>query len=145
MLYETDEEKVPLEKEVEYLQAYIDLQSQRFGHNVKVKVEMKMEGNGYVIEPMLLIPFVENAFKHGTGMIPNAQIDIQLKAVDGALSFVVRNKYDPASVETRDKTRGIGLPNVRRRLNLLYDQKYCLLNRVDDDIYITSLKINFRP
>src|SRR5581483_1788947 len=101
--------------------------------------------DGYVIEPMLLIPFVENAFKHGTGMIRDARIDIQLKAVDGALSFIVQNKFDPASVETRDKTRGIGLPNVQRRLNLLYEQKYCLLSRVDDDIYITSLKIDFRP
>jgi hypothetical protein len=145
MLYETDEEKVPLEKEIEYLQAYIDLQSQRFGHHVKVKVDMKMEGDGYVIEPMLLIPFVENAFKHGTGMIRDAQIDIRLEAANGALSFLVRNKFDPASAEIRDKTRGIGLPNVRRRLNLLYDQKYCLLTKVDDNYYVTSLKINFQP
>ncbi|MDR3711205.1 MAG: histidine kinase [Puia sp.] len=145
MLYETDEETVPLEKEIEYLQAYIDLQSQRFGHNVKVEVAMKMEGSGYVIEPMLLIPFVENAFKHGTGMIRDARIDIRLEAANGSLSFLVRNKFDPASAGIRDKTSGIGLPNVRRRLNLLYDQKYSLLTRADGDFYVTSLKINFQP
>ncbi|MDO6430337.1 histidine kinase [Flavitalea sp. BT771] len=145
MLYETDEEKVSLEKEIEYLQAYIDLQSQRFGHQVKVKVDIEIAKGEYVIGPMLLIPFVENAFKHGTGMVTDAEIDIQLKAGNGQLCFLVRNKFDPASTEVRDNTKGIGLPNVQRRLNLLYDQKHCLLTSVDKDYFLTSLKIQFEP
>src|SRR5665647_153752 len=80
MLYETDEEKVSLEKETEYLQSYIDLQQQRFGKKVEINVVMKPSDKMYFIEPMLLIPFVENAFKHGTGMIDHAQIDIELSA-----------------------------------------------------------------
>src|SRR5205085_9613351 len=67
MLYETDE-KVPLKKEIEYLQSYIDLQRQRFGNTVHIRTSMQEEEQHYEIEPMLLIPFVENAFKHGTGM-----------------------------------------------------------------------------
>jgi sensor histidine kinase YesM len=66
MLYETDEDKVPLEKEAEYLQSYIDLQQQRFGKKLTVNTEIDIQYAGYEIEPMLLIPFVENAFKHGT-------------------------------------------------------------------------------
>ena len=77
MLYETDEEKVSLEKETEYLQSYIDLQQQRFGKKVIINVTMCQADKMYDIEPMLLIPFVENAFKHGTGLIENAHIDIE--------------------------------------------------------------------
>ena len=87
MLYETDEEKVSLEKETEYLQSYIDLQQQRFGKKVVINVSMKPADKPYFIEPMLLIPFVENAFKHGTGMIDNAQIDIELSAEKNILTI----------------------------------------------------------
>jgi sensor histidine kinase YesM len=66
MLYETDE-RVALQKEIEYLQSYIDLQKQRFGNNVMIKTCMEKVEDSFEIEPMLLIPFVENAFKHGTG------------------------------------------------------------------------------
>src|SRR5688572_1204995 len=85
MLYETDEEKVLVEKEVEYLQSYIDLQKQRFGRNIKIDVNFAQLEGSYTIEPMLLIPFVENAFKHGSGMITNAEIDVHLAVNDGIL------------------------------------------------------------
>src|SRR4051812_1189085 len=78
MLYEADEEKVSLEKEMDYLQSYIDLQQQRFGKKVLINVAMRRPDKMYEIEPMLLIPFVENAFKHGTGFIEHAHIDIDL-------------------------------------------------------------------
>jgi len=143
MLYETDEQKVPLEKEIEYLQAYIDLQRQRFGHTVKVSTDMRMQEPVYIIEPMLLIPLVENAFKHGTGMIGDAEIDIRLTAANGCLHFCVRNKFNPSTAETRDNTPGIGLPNLKRRLNLLYDRQHALSTTIDENFYTTSLKINF--
>ncbi|MDQ2752517.1 MAG: histidine kinase, partial [Bacteroidota bacterium] len=80
MLYETDEDKVPLQKEVDYLGSYIDLQKQRFGEKLVVKTNVEICDEGYEIEPMLLIPFVENAFKHGTGLIEEPTIMIELKA-----------------------------------------------------------------
>jgi len=142
MLYETDVDKVALEKEIDYLQSYIDLQKQRFGDKVKVNVSLEVEDDRYMIEPMLLIPFVENAFKHGTGLIREAQIDIQLRAKGKQLYFTVRNRFDPASKEIKDKTSGIGLPNVRRRLNLLYGGDHSLVNTVEADCFIISLQIN---
>jgi two-component system, LytTR family, sensor kinase len=142
MLYETDEDKVLLEREVEYLQSYIDLQKQRFGRNIRIDVNFqKLEGN-FTIEPMLLIPFVENAFKHGSGMITNAEIDISLAVTDGILRFKVRNKYNDAVVETRDKTSGIGLTNVKRRLELLYNKEYSLTIGKKDDWFTVFLEIN---
>jgi two-component system LytT family sensor kinase len=142
MLYEADEEKVSLEKEMDYLQSYIDLQQQRFGKKVQVKVHMHSMDNQYQLEPMLLIPFVENAFKHGTGMIDDARIDIDLEAEKNVLQFTVANKYNPASAEVKDKTSGIGLANVKRRLNLLYGKNHTLLISTNNNRFVVSLKIN---
>ena len=141
MLYETDERKVPLEKETEYIQSYIDLQQQRFGKNVKVCPSFNIN-NGSEIEPMLLIPFVENAFKHGTGIIEDAQIKIELKEDKGLLQFLVSNKYNDASNGTKDNNSGIGLNNVKRRLNLLYGNNHALLINKKDGWFTVSLQIN---
>jgi LytS/YehU family sensor histidine kinase len=141
MLYETDEQQVPLEKETEYIQSYIDLQQQRFGKNVKVCTAFNIN-NGCEIEPMLLIPFVENAFKHGTGIIEDAQIKIQLKEENGLLQFLVSNKYNDVTNGTKDKSSGIGLNNVKRRLNLLYGSNHALLINKKDGWFTVSLQIN---
>jgi two-component system LytT family sensor kinase len=143
MLYETDEDKVPLTLEVEYLQNYIDLQRQRFGGKVPICVELKTPPDGsYEIEPMLLIPFVENAFKHGVGMIERPAIDIGLRVEEGGLYFSVRNRYNPSSVEVKDKISGIGLGNVRRRLKLLYGDQQVLHISRDEGWFIITLEIN---
>lgn len=142
MLYENDEEKVSLENEVEYLQSYIDLQQQRLSKKVRVTVNMCKGDKSYQIDPMLLIPFVENAFKHGSGFIENPQIDIALEAKENILFFRVSNKYDPASQQVKDKASGIGLANVRRRLDLLHPGKYTLNIKKDNNMFTISLQIN---
>ena len=141
MLYETVDENVPLDKEVEYLQSYIDLQQQRFGKNVKVETNFRNADKSYFIEPMLLIPFVENAFKHGTGMIEDPFILIQLQVLDQMLHFKVSNRYNGASNEIKDRSSGIGLANVRRRLELLYGKNQHLEITKSDGVYTTSLQI----
>jgi sensor histidine kinase YesM len=143
MLYEADEDKVPLDKEIDYLQSYIDLQQQRFGTKVQVNVNLQLPENGtYEIEPMLLIPFVENAFKHGTGLIQDARIDIELRAKQGLLQFSVMNKYNAEYEEVKDKTSGIGLTNVKRRLNLLYKDNYQLLINKKEGWFVVSLQLH---
>ena len=120
MLYETDEEKVLLKSEVEYLQNYIDLQQQRFGNQLTLNVLFDVQEDWHTIEPMLLIPFIENAFKHGIGTIQNPEIDISLQVKSNMLHFTVKNKYNYTTDTAKDKTSGIGLANVKRRLQLLY-------------------------
>jgi two-component system LytT family sensor kinase len=142
MLYETDEERVSLAKEVEYLQSYIDLQKQRFGNKVPVTVTFDPSPGFFEIEPMLLIPFVENAFKHGVGMIEHPAIEIRLEVSEGILYFMVRNRYNEASSETRDKGSGIGLGNVRRRLNLLYGNQQILHVTRDNGWFTVFLELN---
>jgi LytS/YehU family sensor histidine kinase len=145
MLYETGEQKVSLERETEYLQSYIELQQQRFGKKLEVHVSLQPTDRPYEIEPMLLIPFVENAFKHGTGMIDRPRIDINLRAENNKLYFTVRNRYDPASQEIKDGASGIGLANVQRRLQLLYAQQHSLLIAKDDHTFSISLQIHLTP
>lgn len=142
MLYETDENKVLLEKEIEYLQSYIDLQQLRFGKMISIHTNLQQTTSSYTIEPMLLIPFVENAFKHGVGMIKDAQIDIDLKVENDQLLFSVRNKYNTESAnEPKDKTSGIGLNNVKRRLNLLYNQQHELIIKEEEGWFTVSLQL----
>jgi len=142
MLYETDEQKVPLEKEIEYIQSYIDLQRQRFGKNLTVNTCFKNVDGAQEIEPMLLIPFVENAFKHGTGMIENPEINISLKEKDSILQFTVSNKFSSTINDVKDKSSGIGLNNVKRRLNLLYGKNHSLYINDADGCFSVSLQIN---
>ncbi|MFT4024030.1 MAG: GHKL domain-containing protein [Flavihumibacter sp.] len=140
-VYEANEEKVDLDKEIEYLKSYIDLQQQRFGKNVMFSVQLNEVDDHYRIEPMLLIPFVENAIKHGTGFMEKPSIDIRLKAEKGKLDFRVKNRYNPNSHEIKDKTSGIGLSNVKRRLDLLYQNQYQLTISRNDGWFTVSLQL----
>jgi two-component system, LytTR family, sensor kinase len=144
MLYETDEEKVLLKSEVEYLQSYIELQQQRFGSKLKLDVLFDVPEDWHTIEPMLLIPFVENAFKHGVGLIENPEIDISLQVNNNLLHFTVKNKYNNTTDEAKDKTSGIGLVNVKRRLQLLYDKRHELNIQQKNGWFTISLQINLR-
>lgn len=138
-LYESNAEKVPLDKEVEYLESYISLQQQRFGKNVSIHLEASNIDGNYEIEPMLLIPFVENAFKHGA--LYKGSTTIKLNAKEGQLHFSVSNPYDEMSNEIKDETSGIGLVNVQRRLNLLYNKRHSLLIAKNDGQFLVSLEL----
>lgn len=142
MLYETAEEKVLLEKEVAYLKSYIDLQTQRFRKMAPVHIALKEPDAAYEIEPMLLIPFVENAFKHGVTLEPDARIEVELSAEKGLLQLLVRNKYQENDSGQKDKNSGIGLANVARRLNLLYKNGHTLLINKKDGWFTISLQLN---
>jgi len=143
MLYETDEDKVLLEDEVQYLQSYIDLHQQRFGSKVKIVASLDVNGSTHLIEPMLLIPFVENAFKHGVGLIDKPEINIELHTKEDVLYFFVQNKYDAANI-AKDKTSGIGLTNVKRRLELLHGKEHSLTVNKDEKFYSVSLQIKLK-
>jgi two-component system LytT family sensor kinase len=145
MLYENDDERVSLAREVEYLKSYIALQLLRFGDDVTIMFNPPDDINAYYLEPMLLAPFVENAFKHGVGMVEDPQITITL-AVDeatGWLDFKVMNTIAPPQ-HTKDKSSGIGLVNVRRRLELLYKEDYNLDIMQNDNVFIANLKIKLK-
>lgn len=138
-LYESSTDKVPLEKEIEYLENYIALQQQRYGDTLVVNLDVPKQTDGLEIEPMLLIPFVENAFKHG--VLRNATIDVVLHLQGNKLRFSVSNRYQENSLEIKDPSSGIGLPNVKRRLDLLYGHNHSLLVSKKDGKFIVSLEL----
>lgn len=143
MLYETDEEKVLLKSEAEYLQSYIDLQKQRFGPELTVNASFDAKEDWHAIEPMLLIPFVENAFKHGTGLLQNPEIDVHLSVLNNHLNFLVKNKYEERTA-IKDKTSGIGLANVIRRLELLYPDKHTITIHKKEDWFTVDLHLTLK-
>lgn len=143
MLYESDQEKVNLSREIDYIQSYIDLQTLRFGHNVRIRftVNEPLPADP-CIEPMLLIPLIENAFKHGIGLIDDPEIDIRLQVGTDQLHLQVKNKYNDCTLETKDKTSGIGLVNLERRLKLLYPHKHSMMAVKNGTYFKAALKLN---
>jgi two-component system LytT family sensor kinase len=140
MLYEGNQGKISLIQELKYLNGYIDLQKLRFGDDVIIIFTAEGDLENFDLEPMLLIPFVENAFKHGMGTLENPMIKIKLTAVDKTLNFFVEN--DIAEIgESKDDNSGIGLNNVKRRLDLLYKNHYDLAISNEDGKYIVNLKL----
>jgi two-component system, LytTR family, sensor kinase len=129
MLYQPGKEKLRMEDEVTYLVSYIELQQLRFGDTVKVDIDIHDEAPDCFIEPMLLVPFIENAFKHGIGLTRDPYIHIKLKTGQGILKFSVANNYNSQHF-SKDNSSGIGLENVRNRLALLYPGKHTLT--IDD-------------
>ncbi|QJB35162.1 histidine kinase [Chitinophaga oryzae] len=141
MLYNTGG-KVSLQKEVTYLNSYIALQQLRFGSDVDIRSDMPDPASleHYMIEPMLLIPFVENAFKHGTGG-DRPVIRIQLSVQGDVLTFTVENHVDPVQDNSKDDSSGIGLSNVTSRLELLYRRHYTLTVNTDNDQFLAHLTL----
>jgi len=142
MLYESEAARVPLGREVEYLRNYMDLQRLRLDPE-QVDIRFTVDGplDGALIEPMLLIPFVENAFKHGVSARHSSRIAVDLIMRQDELLFTVQNSRFPA-VGGHDPNSGIGLPNVRQRLSLLYPNgRHQLLLEETSDEFIVELTL----
>jgi two-component system, LytTR family, sensor kinase len=144
MLYEKDDKQISLDNEVKYLQNYIDLQKVRFADYVDIDFVVHTPLLGKNIEPMLLIPFVENAFKHGVGLVEKPIIKIELQTLTNKLIFKVTNKFSLDKKEIKDSASGIGLANVKRRLELLYPNQYVLNVEEKDNFYTIDLKLNLK-
>jgi len=138
MLYECNDNRVDLVKELQYLQNYIDLQKIRFG--AKAYIDFKVDGKveNQKIVPLLLIAFIENAFKHGVAGNPLTPIRLLIDVDDAHLHFYMQNKKH---TNNRDASGGIGLSNVKRRLDLLYPGKYNLDIRDETDTYTVELSL----
>jgi len=138
MLYESNEEKIAIDKEIEQLENYVSLQQLRFGEDVRITLNIQNDYPEGMIEPMLLVPFIENAFKHGIGMVKDPFIQISLTVQEQLLNFTVVNNYNPAN-QSKDKHSGIGLANVKSRLKLLYGNNYQLKITNEEGIFSVHL------
>lgn len=143
MLYDSKDEKVSLEKEVDYLRNYIELQRMRISENVQISFVIEGKLEGHVIEPLLLIPFVENAFKHGVSYLEQSMIRIYLGIKEHNLDFQVKNNIVRKGTKHSSDDTGIGLKNVYRRLDLLYPEKHEISITDNDTVYHVDLKLWF--
>jgi two-component system, LytTR family, sensor kinase len=142
MLYESNAAKVSLNKEITYLQNYLDLEKLRFGQRLSVSFEIEGQIDEVNIPPMILILFVENSFKHGVkNNINKIIIEIFLKVEGAYLYFGIKN---PIGENVSRENTGIGLKNARRRLELLYADNYQLDISEKDNEFIVSLKMPVR-
>jgi hypothetical protein len=142
MIYDSNAESVPLGKEIEYLEDCITLNKLRYADDeAKVKFDYPEQTTGVFIAPMLFIPFVENAFKHGVAIGQTSAIDIAIIISDKQLIFTCANIIRSTKKMEGEKS-GIGLENVKRRLDLLYPGKYQLQINEIDGKYFVKLEIN---
>lgn len=128
MLYECNEKRVLLQKEINYIKNYLDLEALRQGKNVSIEFEVNGRVTDQQIAPLMFIPFLENSFKHGLNhLITEGFVKIIMNVDDQEVNFYIENsKADRIATPTRGKSGGIGLVNVRRRLDLLYPDQYDL-------------------
>ena len=140
ILYQVSKPKVSLEEEIMHLKEYIALERIRFQDTLKVSFETENNFNNKTIPPMLLIPFVENAFKHGNLIEGFLQIDIQIKLVDDTLHFTIKNTVKQDLDPT--KNSGIGLQNIKKRLDLIYADHYELNVESKNNWFVVDLHID---
>ena len=140
-LYEANGEKIPIEKEIGYLQDYVHLQQLRKDENYKVQFNCSQDVKNFSIEPLLLIPFVENAFKHISHKAQGDNfVKLDMTRSNGYFEFVAENSCEKGGYTT-EQHGGIGMNNVKRRLELLYPGTHQL--KIDDngDTFKINLKL----
>lgn len=140
MLYECNTEKVPLVKEIEYINNYIKLATLRKRKNARVSFSVEGNPDGKQVVPLLLIPFIENCFKHGIEMrLEDPWVDIRIMVAGNELRLQCRNNI--SHQPEPDRSGGVGLINVKKRLELSYPRNYQLDIHEGPDEYVVHLKI----
>ncbi|SDE36056.1 Histidine kinase [Pricia antarctica] len=140
MLYEANRDKVPLAKEINYLKSYVQLQRQRLSRDANLKLKISGKEEGKMVAPMLFIVFIENAFKYGTDFQGKTDIEINLSIKDRSICLYVKNII--GAHQSREGSSGIGIENVRNRLNLLYPDAYDLTIGDNGVHYEVNLHLN---
>ena len=138
MLYEANAEFVHVDKEINYLKNYIDIQKRRNNEAECLNFYVEGETKNFQIPPMLLIHFVENAFRHGKIVCGKYEILIYLKISDNNLDFFIENFIN----ENSEKSEGQGLNKVRKRLDLIYGKDYKLITKSENNKFYVNLNIN---
>ncbi|HPR31867.1 MAG TPA: histidine kinase [Prolixibacteraceae bacterium] len=139
ILYQVNKPKVSLKEEVMHIKEYIELERIRFQDTLQINFYSDIIDEKIQIAPMLLIPFVENAFKHGDIVKGFLTIEVEIHVKDNRLDFSIRNSIVPN--EEPDKRNGIGLENIRKRLELHYRDNYHLDHGIQDEHYNVRLLI----
>lgn len=145
LIEDMDQETIPVSKEIGYIRDYIRLQRVRSSVDPEIRFEVELTGEQEQmhIAPMLMIPFVENAFKHGMNPNKKSRLDIRIGMENGTFIFEIRNPFDPELERfEKEKGFGIGIPNVRKRLEYHYPNRHKLVIEDTETYYKVKLSVN---
>ncbi|WP_373059928.1 sensor histidine kinase [Zunongwangia sp. H14] len=141
MIYESNATFVPLSKEIEYLKDYIGLQQLRYQTPEVANIQISGDINSCTIAPLLFIHFLENAYKHSPGRLKNGDIKISIKVAEDRLTFRIENPIDEKKDQSLEQSEGIGLPNVQKRLALVYPENHKLEINDSENLHRVKLEI----
>jgi len=142
MIYESNAEKIPLTKEISLIQNYVTLEKLRYGNRLDMSVTISGDVGKYQIAPFLLLPFVENAFKHGTSkQLDQTWISLNLSISDSVMYFKLINSVEPEEGDNHTKIGGLGLLNVKKRLEMLYRDKHGFEVKRLEEVFIADLEV----
>ena len=145
IIYESDVDFIPLEKEVEMVKNYIELQNLRTVEKDKINLEIIGEIAGRKIAPLIFLPFVENSFKHGLkGSTKNIFVDIKIEVSGSILNFEIDNSKGKTAATINSKYKGIGIKNVRKRLELIYPNLHSLKISNNENTFKVLLQVQLK-
>lgn len=140
-LYEAEATAVSLEKEIEHIRNYIELESLRWGNRLTIQFDVSGGPEGKRIPPLLFLPFIENCFKHASPTTKNQSIIIRLDIRETEIHLHTSNPFTKTTKTTLDKKGGLGLKNAYRRLQLLYGKSYQINEALEEGLYIVDVTV----
>jgi two-component system, LytTR family, sensor kinase len=144
MLYDSKRSLIEVEKEIDYVKNYINLEKIRYGERLDVQLTLVNNVRGVQIPPLLFLPLVENAFKHGvSNAVEESWIHIDISLKKRVLIFKIENSLSLEKLKPNGFGNGLGLDNLRKRLDILYPDNYELKILKDEDSHLAILKLNF--
>ena len=142
MIYESNTPKIPLTREIRLLKDYIALEELRIGSRLDISIAVSGTVENYQIAPFLLLPFVENAFKHGTGkQLDQSWISLNITMKNSILYFKLVNSVEPENKTGNKNFEGEGLQKVKKRLEHIYKDKYSLETKRLEEVFVADLSV----
>jgi len=143
MLFECSQEQVELSKEIQMIEDYIELEKIRYGKRLTMHMQIQHNGNNQLVAPLLFIPFIENCFKHGSGkMLANTEIKLNISVEKDILIFKLVNSKPVLTNDIHENgSHGLGLKNVKKRLELLYADRHDLQIISEPETFTVCLKM----
>lgn len=139
IIYDAKKKSVPLLREINYIDNYIALEKLRYDKSLNANIRITGDIDDVLVPPLLFLPFVENAFKHGLKNQPDCSLDIRFETDGSKLIFTIKNYFDPQ--KPKENSGGIGLVNMKRRLEIMYKDRHSLSTQIHKNKYVVTLII----
>ena len=141
ILYQTKKSQVPLQDEINHLKDYLALEKLRHGKRLRIISSFPEETNQLMVAPMLFLPLVENSFKHGKSQGEEAFVELKIEIHDDETLFFLKNSFEESKSQNQISSSGIGLPNIKKRLQLLYPNSHTFRINKSDGYFQVELKL----